>query len=69
MIIEDAIWYKEVGSTKPIGIISAFDETTKARKFYIGTGDGNSEQDDAQKILELGAKFHVEDIIKMKERS
>jgi hypothetical protein len=60
MKILNARWFTEMGSLRPIGIILGQDEKTGEYKSYIGTGDGNSEEYDAQQILRRGAKFPVE---------
>ena len=57
MKIIDAIWFTEMGSSKPIGIV--FGETNIGeREAYIGTGEGFNQILDSIKIAKTGAKFH-----------
>ena len=53
----DSLWFTEMGSNKPIGIVKVFDEITKKYQYFIGTGYGDNEDEDAQKIKETGSKF------------
>jgi hypothetical protein len=49
-------WFTEMGGC--LGIVVGEDEITGERKAYIGSGDGFSENADAQKILQRGGKFY-----------
>ncbi len=57
--ILNSVWFTEMGSTRPIGIILCEDLVTKEVKSFIGTGDGFSQQMDQNSIDEKGAKFPV----------
>lgn len=59
MKVINSIWFTEMGSTKPIGIIVAEDETTGERKAYVGTGKGIDEWADAYLIVERGANLRT----------
>lgn len=56
MKILNKIWFTEMGSVNPIGIVIIQNEIGE-EKAYIGTGSGHNEEDDAKKIAEQGAKF------------
>lgn len=60
MKILDTIWFTEMGSLRPIGIVIGEDEITGERKAYIGVGNGESEERDSKSIAGTGAKFHLE---------
>lgn len=60
MKIIDAIWFMEMGSLQPIGIVIGRDNVTGEAKAYIGSGAGLDETADAQHIAEIGAKFHLQ---------
>ena len=60
MKIIESIWFTEMGSMKPIGIVSVKDENTNEVKHYIGTGQGVDRAYDEKKIMEKGAKFRPE---------
>ena len=64
MKIIDAIWFTEMGSQRPIGIVIGEDEHTGKKKAYIGTAFGNDKGADAAHIAATGAKLHP--IIAMK---
>ena len=56
----DAIWFTEMGSTDPIGIVLVEDELTGEKKAYIGKSQGfGGEECDIRTITSTGAKFHV----------
>lgn len=58
MKILGAIWFTEMGSLQPIGIVVGKSEHTGEMKAYIGTGrHGIDEGSDAQEIAYSGAKF------------
>lgn len=58
MKIIDAIWFTEMGSFRPIGIVIGKDEQTNETKAYIGTAFGNDEAADAAHIAAAGARLH-----------
>ena len=57
MKILDSIWFTEMGSYKPIGIVAVQTEYDGI-KYYIGTGYGVDRDLDEQKIAKKGARFH-----------
>lgn len=57
-MIKEMIWFTEFMSSKPIGIIIVDNDIDGAHAF-IGTGHGLNERDDAELILEHGAKLHL----------
>lgn len=59
MKILNAIWFSELGSARPIGIVLGFNEATKEYTAYIGTSNGVSEELDAKHIAMHGAKFPI----------
>ena len=60
MKILRAIWFTEMGTLHgTIGIVIAEDKHG-GKRAYIGTGDGEEQERDAQKILKWGAKFPLE---------
>ena len=56
--ILDAIWFHEMGSFKPIGIVKI--DNGFEIKYYIGTCNGENEETDRINIMERGAKFPAE---------
>ena len=64
----DKIWFTTMGGDC-IGLILVEDEYTKEKKIYIGTGEGNDEDYDADKIKQCGAKFTLPDNFKIQENS
>lgn len=56
MKIIDKIWFTEMGSTEPIGIVIIETEVGE-RKAYVGKGLGINEEEDAKFIAKRGAKF------------
>ena len=58
MKIVDAIWFTEMSSIRPIGIVISVDEQTGNTKAYIGTAIGNDEGVDALHIVTTGATLH-----------
>jgi hypothetical protein len=62
MKIQDAIWFTEMGTPRPIGIIYGEDEVTGEKKAYIGTGHGFNEHADTQHIAKYGAKLTLETV-------
>ena len=73
MKILNAIWFTEIGSIKPIGIVICEDEHIGKKQAYIGTGFGNDEEADSAKIAARnakliaahGAKFHASTAIEI----
>jgi len=59
MKVINAIWFNEMGSFRPIGIVVAEDEATGERKAYVGTGAGQDEYTDAHSIIKRGAKLRT----------
>ena len=59
MITEQATWYN-TGNGDLIGIVECTDPITKEIKYYIGIGEGDSEEQDIKEIKEWGAKFYPE---------
>jgi hypothetical protein len=57
MKIEQTLWFNEMSSTRPIGIVIGSDEVTGEKKAFIGTGDGISASGDAKHITEWGTKL------------
>jgi len=51
----DSIWFHEMGSFKPIGIVKV--DNGFEIKYYIGTCNGEDEEEDRNKIMEKGARF------------
>ena len=52
-----AVWYSPfTGSLDIIGIVKV--DTGFEIKFYIGTGKGQNEEEDIQKILKYGSRFY-----------
>jgi hypothetical protein len=60
MIIIRSIWFNEMGSARPIGLVIGLDEVTREPKAYIGTGSGFDQKSDEIRISQYGAKFPVE---------
>lgn len=60
MKILDVIWFTEMGSLRPIGIVIGEDEITGERKAYIGVGNGEDEERDSKSIAGTGAKFSLD---------
>lgn len=60
MKIFNAIWFTEMGSLRPIGIVIGEDEMTGERRAYIGVGNGEDEERDSKSIAGTGAKFGIE---------
>ena len=63
----EAIWFTEMGSTLPIGIVIGVDEVTGEPKAYIGTAYGNDGGEDIKRITAGGAKLSlaiVKDIVR-----
>ena len=56
--IQDSVWFIQLGGPA-IGIVLGYDELTKKYKCYIGTGFGQDQEQDEQKILGSGAKFSL----------
>lgn len=59
MNIIQAIWFTEMGSMRPIGIVLGVDNITGERKAFIGTASGDDEGADAERIAAGGAKLRV----------
>ena len=57
----DVQWYSGVMGT--VGIVAIESEVTGERKFYIGVGDGYSEQSDIQRIMTNGMPVYPEALI------
>lgn len=54
--ILDSIWFTEMGSVRPIGIVRC--QTNEGEiKYYIGTADGLNEELDEVTISRQGARF------------
>ena len=51
----DSIWFHEMGSFNPIGIVKV--DNGFEIKYYIGTCKGENEEVDNIKIMETGARF------------
>jgi len=51
----DSIWFHEMGSFKPIGIVKV--DNGFEIKYYIGTCSGEDEEADSIKIMERGGRF------------
>ena len=64
MKIIDTIWFTEMGGVNPIGIV-VIETKVGERKAYIGTGTGISEDNDARRIAEMGAKLPTEMLIRI----
>lgn len=60
MKILNTLWFTEMGSPRPIGIVFGVDEVTGKHKAYIGTCSGMNEKLDADYIAQHGAKFPFE---------
>lgn len=56
--ILQSLWFTEMGSAYPIGIVLV--ATEFGSKAYIGTGYGYSKERDEQKIVDTGAKFPLQ---------
>jgi hypothetical protein len=54
--IVENLWFTELGSPRPIGIIVVENEVGD-RKAYIGTGMGGDEGLDSQRVAGNGAKL------------
>ena len=59
MKILDSVWFTEMMSDFPIGIILIETDFGEI-KAYIGTGYGNDEKEDSEKIAKYGARFDLE---------
>ena len=57
--ILDVIWFTEMGSKEPIGIVIGEDTYTKEKKAYIGKGFGQDEKEDIEVISKQGAKVTI----------
>ena len=57
MKVLDSVWFSEMGSMRPIGIVTVEDPHDGVVRF-IGTASGLNEQADALYIAMHGAKFH-----------
>jgi len=55
--ILDAVWFMEMGHSRPIGIVLTKDEIDSSLQAYIGTGIGIDEKIDRIVISQTGAKF------------
>lgn len=42
---------------RPVGIVKTYDDIEQRYKYYIGTGCGNSEQQDIERIIVFGQKY------------
>lgn len=59
MKIIDVIWFTQMGSLAPIGIVIGENEVTNERMAYIGSGFGNDERTDEKHIMDTGAKLRL----------
>jgi len=53
--IISSYWFSEMGSSRTIGIVKV--NNGQKIKYYIGTGEGQNQQEDEQRIMMYGAKF------------
>lgn len=65
----DSIWFTQLGSANPIGIVLVENDEGE-KKAYIGTGNGHlsDEVSDAKFIARTGAKFHFEILLNTFQR-
>lgn len=56
MKVLSSIWFSEMGSVRPIGIVRIENDYGEI-KLYIGTGSGIDQKQDEIMIAEQGAKF------------
>lgn len=59
MKIVDSIWFTEMGSSAPIGIVICKDENAEEAEAFIGTGYGINESTDAKHIARTGARLRL----------
>jgi hypothetical protein len=52
----DIIWLTK-GQRHPVGLVKAYDDVEQAWKYYIGSGNGWSEDMDIQRIMDWGQKY------------
>lgn len=58
--IIDTIWFMEMGSKSPIGIVLSEDVLTGEKKAYIGTGNGLDADADRKLIAARGARLPIQ---------
>ena len=58
MKVVDSIWFTPMGGTV-VGIVRCVDDVGNA-KYYIGNGNGMSQDADEDMIARLGAKFPLQ---------
>ena len=62
MKIIDSVWFNEIGSIRPIGIV-VYENDMKEIKIVIGTGRGYNQKIDEKDIAKRGAKFPFTEVI------